>query len=135
MSQIIHQHKQKKLAPSPDQNKHLKRLLPRWNHFSSVLGLKEGLGREVDYTLHFNLALACSKVNSDFLFTLKDLRPLWFPVASWCVYALVSESVCTELQMGSPMVSLHPAFHKKIRILQSLIFGRFYEVLCPSPDF
>lgn len=48
MAQIIHQHKQKKLAPSPDQNKHFKMLLPRWHHLSSVPGLKERLGGELD---------------------------------------------------------------------------------------
>lgn len=37
--------------------------------------------------------------------------------------------------MGSFTVSLHLAFHKKIRILQSLIVSRFYEVLSPSLDF
>lgn len=41
-----------------------------------------------------------SKVNSDFLFTRKDLRALWFPVVSWSVCALVSGVVCTELQVG-----------------------------------
>ena len=135
MSQIIHQHKQKKLVPSPHQNKYLKMLLPRWHHFSSLPGLKEGLGRELYYTLHFSLALWVQKVNSDFLFTLKDLRPLRFPVASWRVCALVSELSAQSKQMGSLTVSLHPAFHKKIRILQSLIVSRFYEVLSPSPDF
>jgi hypothetical protein len=31
-----------------------------------------------------------SIVNCDFLVTLKDLRPLWFPVVLWCVCALAS---------------------------------------------
>lgn len=68
-----------------------------------------------------------SKVNSDFLFILKDLRLLWFPVAYWCVCALVS--VCLRRAANGVSVSLHSAFHEKIRILQSLIVGRFHQVL------
>lgn len=41
-----------------------------------------------------------SKVNSDFLFTRNDLRPLWFPAAFWCVCALVSVFAFADLQMG-----------------------------------
>lgn len=134
MSQIIHQHKQKKLAPSPYQNKHLKMLLPRWHHFSSVSELTERLGRELYYTLHFSSALWVQKVNSDFLFTLKILGPCGFLLHPG-VSVLWFLSCLHRAANGSLTVSLHLAFHKKIRILQSLIVSRFYEVLSPSPDF
>lgn len=54
-----------------------------------------------------------SKVNSDFLFILKDLRPLWFPVASWCVCAVVSGFVYTELQWGFSLFHLILLFIRK----------------------
>lgn len=92
-------------------------------------------GHRVGLSSVLRLGTMGSKVNSGFLFTLRDLRPLRFPVTSWCVCALVSVFVRTELQMGSLLVSLHSAFPEKTRILQSLIVGRFYQALYPSPDF
>lgn len=64
-----------------------------------------------------------SEVNSDFLFTRRDLRPLWLPAAFCCVCALVSGFVCTELQMASLTASRYLAFREKRNILPSLIVG------------
>lgn len=72
---------------------------------------------------------------------------LWLPiytersqafVVSCCVLVCLRSGfwVCLHRTTnGSLTVILHPAFHEKIRIPQSLIFDRFYQILCPSYDF
>lgn len=76
---------QRKLALNPDQNKHF------FNAFTQVASsfmCAQAQGRvrqRAGLNISLQLGTVGSKVNSDFLFTLKDLRPLWFPVVSWCV--------------------------------------------------
>lgn len=75
-------------------------LLPKWHHFSSVPELKKGWAES--WIKHCNSARHCGFKSKLWLpIYTESLRPLWFPVASCCVCALVSESVCTKLQIGS----------------------------------
>jgi hypothetical protein len=65
-----------------------------------------------------------SKVKASFLFTWKDLRLLWFPVVPWCICTLVSGFVFRAIQTVSLTIQ------ENIKIPQSLIASRFYQILC-----
>lgn len=70
-------------------------------------------GQRAGLNTALGLGTVVSRVNSDFLFTRKDLRPLWFLGVS---VLLVSGFVCTRLQMACLTTSPHLALHKKISI-------------------